>query len=66
MWIVIAGRLDKRVVVVGTEMVSHEEEEDDEATDTDDEGEDGEEDRKEQLLVQDVVLFVVCGEYSGD
>ena len=61
MWIVIAGRLDKRLVVVGDEMVPHEEE-DDEATDTDDKGEDGEEDRKEQLLVQDVVLFVVCGE----
>ena len=61
----MTGRLDKRVVVAGTEMVPHEEE-DDEATDTDDEGEDGEEDRKEQLLVQDVVLCVVCGEYSGD
>ena len=56
----ISGRLDKVLVVV-TEMVSHEEK-DDEATDADDKGEDGEEDREEQLLVPGVVLYVVCGE----
>ena len=41
----IAGMVDKVVVVV-TEMVPHEEK-DDEATDADDKGEDGEEDREE-------------------
>ena len=53
------------MVVVGAEMVPHEEE-DDETTDTDDKGEDGEEDREEQLLVPGVLLFVVCGDYCCD
>ena len=53
------------MVVVGAEMIPHEEE-DDEATDTDDKGEDGEEDREEQLLVPGVLLFVVCSKYCGD